>query len=198
MPRRGKSAGALKTLEVASREAWRAWLAEHHGSASEIWLVYKKGAAGAGWIQYGESVEEALCYGWVDGRVKRLDEVSYVRRFTPRKPKSKWSASNKKRVAALTRAGRMAPAGRRLIEAAKKDGSWDAKPDAEKDWAMPVELEAALGKRANAKARQAFSGLSPSHRKQFVMWVASAKKEETRRRRADKAIAMSVAGDRPM
>lgn len=196
MARRGID--ELSTLEAPSRQAWRDWLAEHHDSESEIWLVYKKGKAGEGWIQYGESVEEALCYGWVDGLVKRLDEVRYVRRFTPRKPKSLWSASNKKRVTELTKAGRMAPPGRRVVDAAKRDGSWDEKPDAEKEWAMPAELEAALARKKNAKAKTAFSGLSPSHQKQFVMWVASAKKEATRVRRADKAVAMILAGDRPM
>ena len=188
----------LRTLEAPSRQAWRAWLAEHHDRETAIWLVYKKGEAGKRWIQYDESVEEALCYGWVDGLIKRLDDVRYVRKFTPRKPKSKWSASNKKRVAKLMKEGRMAPPGQRLVDRAKKDGSWDALPDVEKDWAMPAELEAALGRRGNAKAKRAFWGLSPSHRKQYVMWVASAKKEQTRIRRADKAVAMILAGERPM
>jgi uncharacterized protein YdeI (YjbR/CyaY-like superfamily) len=100
-----------KTLTVRSRDAWRKWLAAHHTSASEIWLVYNKKSSGRGGITYEDSVEEALCYGWVDGQIRSLDAMTYAGRFTPRKPQSSWAASNIARVKRLIDEGRMAPAG---------------------------------------------------------------------------------------
>ena len=95
----------LETLDVRSRQAWRDWLAEHHASSSEIWLVYHKKHTGVTCVDYGHSVEEALCFGWIDILVRRLDEDRYARKFTPRKPNSRWSDSNLRRYADLAERG---------------------------------------------------------------------------------------------
>ena len=180
-------------LDVPDRGAWRDGLAAHHAGEAEVWLVYHKGD-GVG-IAYGESVDEALCFGWIDGLIRRVDDTRHVRRFTPRRPGSKWSASNKRRIDRLALEGRIAEAGRMVIEAARADGSWDQVPDAEREWQMPRELERAL--EGNDAARERFGSLSPSHRRQFVMWVASAKRQETRERRVARSVGMLLSGERP-
>jgi uncharacterized protein YdeI (YjbR/CyaY-like superfamily) len=102
---------------VRSRAAWRAWLSRHHADRREIWLVYYKKGSGKVGTSYDESVEEALCFGWVDGQTKGLDEARYAGRFTPRRPDSNWSTSNRERVARLLREGRMTEAGLRVLPA---------------------------------------------------------------------------------
>lgn len=184
----------MKTLEVTTAKAWRAWLAEHHAREPEIWLVYQKQHTGKPSVAYGASVEEALCFGWVDSLIRRLDDDRFARKFTPRKRGSKWSASNKDRVARLLRDGRMTPAGARLIDAARADGTWDAPDRAEAPEEPPPILASAL--REHAKARASFEALPPSHRKRYVAWITAAKREETRARRVARAIAMLEAGER--
>lgn len=106
-----------ETLLASSRQAWRAWLAQHHRDYKEIWLIYYKKTAGKTGITYEESVEEALCFGWIDGINKGIDQETYAGRFTPRRPKSPWSDSNRKRVARLLREGRMTQAGLAVLPA---------------------------------------------------------------------------------
>ncbi len=106
-----------ETLRVRSRTQWRAWLARHHRDRNEIWLVYNKKSSGKAGISYDESVEEALCFGWIDGQTKTIDAVTYAGRFTPRRPGSNWSASNLERVRRLLKEGRMTEAGRRTLPA---------------------------------------------------------------------------------
>jgi uncharacterized protein YdeI (YjbR/CyaY-like superfamily) len=180
-------------LDVQDRAAWRVWLASHHASEEEVCLVYHKGSAIG--ISYGDSVEEALCFGWIGGLIRSIDDTTYMRRFTPRRPGSRWSASNKRRVERLLETGLMEEAGLVAINAAKADESWDQLSDAERDWDMPAELEEILA-RAD-EARDLFESCSPSHRRQFVMWVASAKRPETRVRRARRAVEMLLDGARP-
>lgn len=152
----------MTLLETSDRETWRAWLPVHHASATVVWLVYYKGATGKDGVGCDESVEEALCYGWIDGLIRRIDDDRYMRRFTPRKPKSKWSASNKERVERLLEEGKMTTPGKRVIEAAKTDGSRDVIPDGERQWAMPPERRRVLDQDREAKA--AFESASLSHR----------------------------------
>jgi uncharacterized protein YdeI (YjbR/CyaY-like superfamily) len=104
-----------ETVRVRSRAEWRGWLSRHHANRQEIWVVYYKKGSGKAGISYEESVEEALCFGWVDGQIKGLDAISYAGRFTPRRPGSNWSASNRERVARLLREGRMTDAGKRVL-----------------------------------------------------------------------------------
>ena len=100
-----------KTLYVTTRQAWRSWLAKHHATEKEIWLVYHKKHTGKPSIPYNDAVEEALCYGWIDSQTKGIDKDSYGQRFSPRKPSSQWSETNKERVRRLIKAGKMTPAG---------------------------------------------------------------------------------------
>jgi uncharacterized protein YdeI (YjbR/CyaY-like superfamily) len=104
-----------ETLRVRSRAQWRAWLQRHHADRTEIWLVYYKKGSGKTGISYDDSVEEALCFGWVDGQIKGLDAISYAGRFTPRRPGSNWSASNRERIGRLLRQGLMTEAGKRVL-----------------------------------------------------------------------------------
>src|SRR5947207_907173 len=106
-----------ETLLVTTREEWRVWLAKHHHEYKEIWLVYYKKTSGKKGISYDESVEEALCFGWIDGAIKGIDQETYAGRFTPRRAKSPWSVSNRERVSRLLRDGRMTEAGLAVLPA---------------------------------------------------------------------------------
>ncbi|MEZ4426802.1 MAG: YdeI/OmpD-associated family protein [Nannocystaceae bacterium] len=184
----------MKTLEVETAKDWRAWLKRHHKREGEIWLVYYKQHTGAPCVAYEASVEEALCFGWIDSLVRRLDDDRFARKFTPRKPGSKWSPSNKQRVARLLAAGRMTKAGERLVEDAKRDGTWDAADRPELPEEPPPALAAAL--RRSAKARATFEKLAPSHRRQYIAWIATAKREDTIQRRVAKSIALLEQGEK--
>ena len=177
----------MKTLDVATAADWRAWLAEHHDRENEIWLVYRKKHTGRPTLDYGVSVEEALCWGWVDNLIRRLDDDRFARKFTPRKPGSKWSPSNKTRITKLEREGRMAPPGQALVDQARADGSWDA-PDRPVIPTEPTpDFATALAEHPTARAF--FDGLTPAQRKQYIGWIAVAKRPATRERRITESIA---------
>jgi uncharacterized protein YdeI (YjbR/CyaY-like superfamily) len=184
----------METLYVAERRAWRAWLRAHHRKTTEIWLVFYKKHTGKPSIGYDEAVEEALCYGWIDSVKKRIDDERYVYRFTPRKAGSVWSAANKARVRRLTATGRMTRDGLECVREARRRGVWENKPAAEIEFEMPDELERALAQ--SPPARRGFDGLPPSYRKQYVLWVASAKQAGTRARRAAEAVELLKQGRR--
>jgi uncharacterized protein YdeI (YjbR/CyaY-like superfamily) len=175
-----------QTLHVTTREAWRAWLQEHHDRDSEIWLVFEKKHTGRPTVSYGEAVEEGLCFGWIDGLVRRLDEDRYMQRFTPRKPGSQWSASNQKRYAKLRAEGRLAPPG---LVAAPPEGAASALP---RRWThgdpLPGFIEQEL--RHHPAAWGAFECLAPSHRQEYVRWIDEAKKDETRQKRLAEAVVL--------
>ncbi len=145
-------------VEPASRAEWRAWLAENHAASTGVWLVYPKKASGLPGPSYEEAVEEALCFGWIDSRVRPLDGRRRLQWFSPRRPGSIWSAPNKARVARLLAAGRMAPAGLAKVEAAKADGSWEILDKVE-TLELPEDLAAALARRPRR------SGASPRCRR---------------------------------
>jgi uncharacterized protein YdeI (YjbR/CyaY-like superfamily) len=177
-----------------SRGAWRRWLEKNHGEAGEVWLVFYKRHTGKPTLSYNDAVEEALCFGWIDGIKKSVDAERYMHRFTPRKPGSKWSESNKRRVARLVEAGLMAPAGEKAVAEAKASGNWDAPARPDIDLSTPPELDARLSK--DPKAAAFFESLAPSYRRQFIAWIASAKRADTRKRRADEALALLRAGQK--
>ena len=170
-----------ETFLAPDRASWRAWLEEHHSSKSEIWLILYKKHTGKARVSLDAAVEEALCFGWIDGRLRRLDDEKHALRFTPRKPGSIWSESNKARVRKMTRQGKMAPAGLAAVRAGKQSGEWHKATLRESMDALPPELERALS--ANKLARENFARLAPSHRKAYIYWVGEAKREETRQRR---------------
>lgn len=175
-------------LYVINRKDWRAWLEENHAKEKEVWLIYFKKHTGKPRIPYDDAVEEALCFGWIDSIVRKIDDERYCQRFTPRKEKSNWSMPNKRRVEKLIINGRMAKTGLEKVKAAKANGSWDKRSGSEQPFEMPVELAGGLDKNTNAK--DFFDSLSPSFQKQYIGWIASAKKEETKQRRVSEAVSL--------
>ncbi|BAT55362.1 hypothetical protein NOS3756_43420 [Nostoc sp. NIES-3756] len=175
----------LQTFHATNRQEWREWLERNYQSAIGVWLVYYKVKSGKPSIRYSEAVKEALCFGWIDSKVKSLDEESYMQIFTPRKPKSVWSKLNKQYIQELIEQGLMTEAGLAKIVAAKQDGSWTTL-DAIEALMIPDDLQQALA--ANATASRYFAGLSNSTKKNILSWIASAKRPETRLRRIEQTI----------
>lgn len=175
--------------------AWRRWLHKHHAKAAELWVGFHKTSTGLASITWPQSVDEALCYGWIDGQRRSLGETAYVIRFTPRKAGSVWSAGNVKRVGELTALGLMQPAGLAAFELrkAEKSGiySFEQKPEA---IAFDERAEAMF--RKQRKAWDFFHRQAPSYRRQATWWVISAKQEATRARRLATLIEDSAAGRR--
>lgn len=176
----------MRKFLFKDRHEWRQWLQENHTSASEAWLVYFKKHTDKKSIKYEEAVEEALCFGWIDSKVKKIDEEKFMQRYTPRKEDSNWSESNKRRVRKLIKLGLMTPIGLEKIEIAKRNGSWYRLDDIDKEIVIPDDLEAAL--KANPKAKENFDGFAPSQKKQYLWWLKSAKRAETREKRLGEII----------
>lgn len=170
----------LPFVEPGDRAEWRSWLEANHGSSAGIWLGVGKKGGTATRLTYDEAVEEALCFGWIDSTVRKLDEQRFQQLFTPRKPGSHWSRSNKERVERLMAAGLMAPAGIAAVERARANGAWEQLDDVDA-LVMPEDLARAL--EADPAAAAYVDSLSPSNRKLVLYWVGNAKREETRARR---------------
>jgi uncharacterized protein YdeI (YjbR/CyaY-like superfamily) len=184
--------GEEPAIFFSSPADFRRWLEENHATARELWLgFYKKGARRAG-LSYAEAVDEALCYGWIDGLTRRRDEEAYVQRFTPRRPGSNWSMVNIAKVEELRRDGRMRPAGIAAYE--QRDPRRDGVYSYERRAALPAELEARL--RADEAAWAYWQAETPSYRRGAVGWVLEAKREQTRERRLAELIADSAGGRR--
>jgi uncharacterized protein YdeI (YjbR/CyaY-like superfamily) len=180
----------VKTFLAHTVDEWRDWLAEHHDSESEVWLVFHKQHTGVASIDYKDALDEALCFGWIDSLVKRLDDRRFARKFTPRRADSRWSDVNRKRYAALKASGRLKPAG---IERAPTDRGYGPRsPRLELPSMLPPYIEAALKKRS--AALRFFEALAPSHRRKYVAWIESAKREETKARRLNEVIRLLAAG----
>jgi uncharacterized protein YdeI (YjbR/CyaY-like superfamily) len=179
-------AGREVTLDVRSRKEWHRWLEQHHATNAGLWLVFHKAHTGVKCLAYEDSVREALCFGWIDSLVKRLDEDRFAIKFTPRKPGSKWSAINRKRWRELEADGRLTPAGR---AAAPTDNTYAPKPK------IP-ELPAYIAKafKSNAKAWSFFQSLAPTYRRNFVVWIHIAKRPETREKRLRESLDLLAAG----
>jgi uncharacterized protein YdeI (YjbR/CyaY-like superfamily) len=180
------------TVTPRDRAAWRAWLERHHATATEVTLVFRRKHSKKPSVSYAEAVEEALCFGWIDGIKKRVDDESYSHRFTPRRPTSKWSDINKDRIARMIADGKMHASGQATIDEAKRSGAWDKPSHAPVPDEPPAEFVAALAK--SKAAKRAFDALSPGHRNQWLRWIAEAKQSETRTRRSAKAITHLAAG----
>lgn len=176
----------LPQLYVTNRKEWRSWLKKNYNKEKLIWLIYYKKHTGKPRIPYDDAVEEALCYGWIDSTVRRIDDDIFIQKFTPRKKRSVWSDLNKQRVKKMIKLGKMAKPGMEKVIAAKENGDWDKVPKAQTiEYDKPAELETLLS--SNKKAASNFSELSPSNQKRYIAWIASAKKIETRERRAAEA-----------
>ena len=180
-------------LHPESPEAWRAWLAEHHATIDGVWLARWTKASGQAPVEYEAIVEEALCFGWIDGLVNTLDDGRQAHLLTPRRPGSGWSRSNKDRVERLIADGRMAEAGMAAICAAHADGSWSMQ-DAAEALIEPAELRAALD--ANPEARREWDAFPRSPRRALIWWVMSAKRPETLARRVAQIVGEAAQGRR--
>lgn len=179
-------------MYITDREQWRKWLSEHHAGVAGIWLIFYKKETRQPTIDYEDAVEEALCFGWIDSIIKKIDNDRYVRKFTPRKDKSRWSALNKKRANKMIKEGRMTDLGLTKIKAAKKSGLWekDGRPQISLD--VPAELSKVLAQ--NKKAKENFDKLALSYRRQYIGWIAIAKKAETKKRRIEESITLLEKG----
>jgi len=174
----------MKPKLFKNRAAWRAWLENNHDKAEFLWLAYYKKNSGKTSVTYPEALDEALCFGWIDSTVNRLDAERYMQRWSPRNPDSIWSDSNKARVKRLIAEGRMVAPGLAKIAIAKKNGSWHKLTDIERidrGGGPPPEVMAAV--RAHPGLAEKFEALSASKKKMYSYWVASAKRPETRARR---------------
>ena len=174
----------IEELYVPNRDAWRVWLKENHDVKKEVWLIYYWKHTGKPSISYEGSVEEALCFGWVDSIIKKLDDEKFARKFTPRKGRSRWSEANRKRVEKMMREGKMTEAGLIRIKEARASGNWfdgHASARHRKELVVPSYLQDALA--ANEKASDNFNKLAKSYKRNFVLWIDNAKMEETRKKR---------------
>jgi uncharacterized protein YdeI (YjbR/CyaY-like superfamily) len=178
-------------LEFATRDQWRAWLEANHATESETWLVHYKKGHQESTLLLADAVEEALCYGWIDSTLRRVDERRYVLRYSPRRRNSVWSVRNVKRVEKLIRMGLMTPSGLAKVNEAKENGQWEAATRREQVDIIPPELEVELRGREGALA--AYLALPASRKKRYIYWITSAKRPATKRRRIE-AILKEVKG----
>jgi len=179
-----------KPLLFKDRNAWRSWLETNHEVSDGLWLYHFKKASGKTGLTHEEAVEEALCFGWIDSRLKRVDEEKYVLRYTPRKPGSVWSKKNKEKAVTLMQQGKMTHAGLLRIEEATRAGLWQkAYTNIESD-SVPEDLEDALKKSENAW--QNFNGFANSYRNMYIGWVSAARTPETRRSRIDRVVRQAL------
>jgi uncharacterized protein YdeI (YjbR/CyaY-like superfamily) len=183
---------SMKRFPATDRSVWRSWLAENHASEREVWVVFQKKHTGQVCMSYEDSVEEALCFGWIDSIVKRLDDDSYARKFTPRTDNTNWSEPNKRRVAKCIKEGRMTAIGLARVGYANPENYHaPARPSpksARRPSALPLFITRAL--RGNATVWKNFNSLPPSHQRNYIGWITQAKREETQERRLNEAIRM--------
>lgn len=180
-------------FEPADRAGWRRWLTEHHDTSPGVWLVLHHKSAGPQPLTLDDAVEEALCFGWIDSTLRRLDEGRSLLQFTPRRAGGTWSQTNKSRVARLVEQGLMAPAGLRAIDRARSDGSWTILESIDAGW-IPPDLVAALA--VDPVATEGFDAMTTSEKKSALWWIASAKRPATRLARIEETIRRAAASAR--
>lgn len=181
-------------IHPETRVQWRGWLEAHHDRSPGVWVVQWRTGTSCRRLSYEELVEEALCFGWIDSTMKKLDDERSMIAMTPRRPASVWSRSNKDRVERLTAQGRMTEAGLRVVQVAKRNGSWEALDDIDA-MILPEDLVAALA--ADERARLNFDGFAPSRRKMTLHWIKSAKRAETRARRIAETVRLAADNQSP-
>jgi uncharacterized protein YdeI (YjbR/CyaY-like superfamily) len=178
----------------ATQRGFETWLRKHHASSDGLWLLIARPGAERATVTYAQAVETALCYGWIDGQKKALDAAHWLQRFTPRRPRSLWSKTNRAKAEALLRDGRMQPGGLAEIERAKADGRWEAAYDGPRTAEVPPDLQAALD--AQPEARAFFATLNAANRYAVLWRVQTAKKPDTRARRIETLVAMLARGEK--
>jgi uncharacterized protein YdeI (YjbR/CyaY-like superfamily) len=182
-----------KTLYITNRKDWRAWLEKNYDKKKGIWLIYYKKHTKKPTIPYDDAVEEALCYGWIDSTVKRINDEKHVQRYSPRKLRSVWSQNNIARVKKMIKEGKMKKAGLEKYEYGMKN-KLEA-PATDKNIKVPEDLKIAL--ETNKKALENFSNLAPSYRIMYIYWIISAKRKDTRIRRIEKAVNLLKESKKP-
>jgi uncharacterized protein YdeI (YjbR/CyaY-like superfamily) len=176
-------------IHPATRDEWRTWLEAQHDSSPGVWVVQWRSSTGRPRVAYEDLIEEALCFGWVDGRANKVDDDRSMIMMTPRRPTSTWARSNKERVERLVAEGRMTDAGRRAIDTAKANGSWSILDDVDA-LIVPDDLRSALS--SDPVAQGYFDGFPPSAKKQILYWIKSAKRPETRQRRIAETVRLAA------
>lgn len=179
----------IKTFYAKDIAAWRAWLQKNGEQENSVWLIIYKKQSGTPSIYYSEAVDEALCFGWIDSTPNKRDEKSYYQFFAKRNPKSNWSKVNKLKVEKLIAEGRMAAQGMKMIELAKRTGTWDALNEVD-EIIIPDDLQQSLA--ANKTAKQFFEAFSRSSKRGILEWVLNAKKPETRQKRIAETVALAT------
>ncbi len=190
-----------KTMQINNsqhfnnREEWREWLRENHDKEAELWIIFFKKHTGVDSIPYEDSVEEALCFGWIDSIIQKIDEDKYARKYTPRKDTNKWSLVNKKRMLKAIKEGRMTDIGLSKIDPKELDEEKIHKESKKKkELIIPDYIEEAF--RSNEQVWENFENLAHSHRRNFVGWISEAKREETRKKRIGEAVEMLKKGEK--
>jgi uncharacterized protein YdeI (YjbR/CyaY-like superfamily) len=181
--------GGIKTFYGATRKEWRKWLTKNHAAEKNVWLtIYHKGSKTPS-VYYDEAVEEALCFGWVDSKANKRDDESFLLYFAQRKPKSNWSKANRERVAKLTALGLMTEAGQKMIDLAKKSGTWTALV-AVQNSVVPPDLQKLFNK--NKTAFKNFQAFPPSSKRIILEWILNARKPETRTQRIKQTVELAA------
>ncbi|MBC7934698.1 MAG: YdeI/OmpD-associated family protein [Rhizobacter sp.] len=186
-----------KEIEIfypGSRQEWRDWLQDYHDKKQSVWLIYYKKKSNMPTVIYSEAVDEALCFGWIDSKSKPLDEHKFMQFFSKRKTNSVWSKVNKEKIERLTKEGLMTKAGYEIIETAKQNGSWSILDKAEA-LIIPTDLENEFKKRPNAK--EYFSSLSRSDKRNILQWLVLAKRQETREKRITEIVELANKKQKP-
>jgi uncharacterized protein YdeI (YjbR/CyaY-like superfamily) len=184
----------LPELIVPDAGAWREWLGRHHADPTGVWLVLaKKSTVTPTSLSYDQALDEAICFGWIDGTLGRRDDATYRQRFTPRRPRSPWSQSNVARVGRLTSAGRMHAAGQAAVKAAQDDGRWELAYAGQATMEVPDDLAAALD--ADPAAQALFGILTKANRYAVLYRIETAKRPETRKRKVAELVAMLARGE---
>ena len=183
-----QTSDALTAESFSSQAAWRAWLDANHAIERGIWLMLAKQASGMSSVTYAEAVDSALCYGWIDGQKKAMDDMWWLQKFTPRRPKSPWSKINRQKAEQLIESGAMQLAGLRAVEAAKADGRWARAYDSPATSTIPPDLQAALD--ANVEAAAFFATLDSRNRYAILYRIQAARRAETRTNRIEQFVAM--------
>lgn len=183
----------MKRIYIDSKDEWRSWLERNYNTEDEVWLVFNKVETGQPSIPYEDAVEQALCFGWIDSLIKKLNENQYARKFTPRRADSKWSVSNIKRVEKMIKAGLMTPHGLKLVETAKRKGTWD-EPVQKPRLDIKIHPDFVEALKEHPAAQKTFDDLSATHQKQYITWIGVAKRDQTRARRISESIELLTQG----
>lgn len=186
---------SINPVYFKNRQEWRKWLEKNHDKEGEIWLVYYKKHTGKLSVTHEEAVEEALCFGWIDSKVRSIDGEKFMQKYTPRKPNSVWSEINKKAAEKMIREGKITKSGLIKIEEAKKNGMWEAAYTSKRKLPIPQDLKNALMK--NKKAWDNFNKFANTYQNMYIGWVTGAKREETRKRRIKEIVKLVEQNKKP-